>query len=70
MTKRKEVHILSKDEIEALKDEFHDLVLNQATIVASSSFCSSKGGRKVTFCIGDNFLNIFLKLFWIDILFF
>ncbi|KAL4652108.1 hypothetical protein ACB092_01G209400 [Castanea dentata] len=43
----------SKDEIEALEDEFHELVLNQATTTASSSSCSSKGSIRTTISIDE-----------------
>nr|XP_023919015.1 zinc finger BED domain-containing protein RICESLEEPER 1-like [Quercus suber] len=44
----------SKDEMEALEDEFHELVLNQATTAAaSSSSCSNKGGTRTTVNIDE-----------------
>ncbi|KAL0012638.1 hypothetical protein SO802_007746 [Lithocarpus litseifolius] len=43
----------SKDEMEALEDIFHDLVLNQATTAANSSSCSSKGGTRTTVSIDE-----------------
>ncbi|KAK4582912.1 hypothetical protein RGQ29_025897 [Quercus rubra] len=39
--------------MEALEDEFHDLVLNQATTTASSSSCSSKGGTHTIVSIDE-----------------
>ncbi|XP_050290476.1 zinc finger BED domain-containing protein RICESLEEPER 2-like [Quercus robur] len=43
----------SKDEMEALEDEFHELVLNQTTTAANSSSCSNKGGTRTTVNIDE-----------------
>ncbi|KAF3964799.1 hypothetical protein CMV_010950 [Castanea mollissima] len=52
----------SKDEVEALEDEFHELVLNQATTAASSSSCSSKGEKKQS----SRFFSFIPGVFWIS----